>query len=80
MPTACPAPGALRGAGGEDAGHVGLRLRPLLQTRHHRRGEDPHEHHRPGPAHRGVEGPGERGEGGGAPSLTKLHHHGGKEL
>ena len=58
--------GAIWGAWWEDSGDVCLRLRPILQTWCHRRGEDSHEHHRPGTADRGVEGSGERWPRGGA--------------
>lgn len=68
----CPGPltppvpaGAVPGAGRQDAGDGHLRLRPLLQARHHRGGQGAHEHRGPGPAHRGVAGPAGRGEGGG---------------
>lgn len=38
-----PHPGPLRGAGGPDPGHGGVRLRPLLPQRRHRGGASPHE-------------------------------------
>lgn len=54
----CPSvpAGAIPGAGGQNPGDGHLRLRPLLQTRHHRGGEGAHEHRGPGPACRGVAG------------------------
>lgn len=64
-------PDSLRGDGREDAGDVRVRLRPLLQARHHRGGEASLQHSGPGTALRRVERPGERRERGGL-SQAKL--------
>lgn len=62
----CQSSGALRGAGWENLGDVGVRLWPILQAWRHRGGEDTHEHHWPRTSNRRMEGPGKCWPRGGA--------------
>lgn len=55
--------------GRKDSGHVCVWLRPFLEARCDRWGEDSHEHPGPGTTYRAVEGPGQRRERRGKPVL-----------